>query len=193
MESMSRSRRAQVFAVELLIALAVLFILLVLFTPRFQDTLMPGDSRTLEGRAYRAADLLTLSPGLPEEWNSTNVTRPGLVWRPFSFNDTKVAWLSALDNETLRQQLGIAPYSYSLTLTTAGLLLRVDNVNLQSLTSLGLCTQIPLLNIITCGNVTKGVALRPLSSADRVIVINRYGTLAGNTSAGVNMSLVVWR
>jgi hypothetical protein len=66
----------------------------------------------MESAAMSASDSLVRQPGIPEGWNSANVTALGLASRENVLNETKLSEFLGMDHSEIKRLLGIANYEF---------------------------------------------------------------------------------
>jgi hypothetical protein len=119
----------------------------------------------MESAAMSVSDTLVRQPGIPEGWNSTNVTTIGLASQENVLNESKLSEFMAMDYGSIKSLLGIANYEFYFEV-------RYPNGTLASLPG--------------GGQITKGTYP---SDAGMIIPVDRHALYMESPAS---MTLILW-
>jgi len=108
--------RAQVWSLDLAASIVIFVTALALAMFSLDYTMNQSQaqlqSAMMEDAAMAASDSLVRQAGVPQDWTAATVTTLGLASRDNILNETKIEEFLALDNDTIKDLLGIANYEY---------------------------------------------------------------------------------
>jgi len=162
-------RKAQVWTLDFAASVVIFLTALILVMFALNYTLYQSRQQVvlsvMENAAMSASDSLVRQPGIPAEWNRTNVSVIGLASQENVLNETKLTEFMALDDSAIRGLLGIANYVFYFEV-------RYPNGTLASLPG--------------GGEITKGAYP---SGATTVIPVERHALYMEKP---VRMVLILW-
>jgi hypothetical protein len=97
---LTTSKTAQVFTLDLILGLIIMTVAVLALTIYTTTAGAP-----LRADAERVSTLMT--PGVPEDWNTTNVIIPGFLTAE-RFNESKIQWFANMTPAEQRRLLGIS-------------------------------------------------------------------------------------
>jgi hypothetical protein len=100
------------FAASVVIFLTALILVMFALSYTLSQSRQQTDMSVMESAAMSASDSLVRQPGIPEGWNSTNVTTIGLASQENVLNETKLAEFAGMNYNTIKGLLGIANYEF---------------------------------------------------------------------------------
>jgi hypothetical protein len=100
------------FAASVVIFLTALILVMFALNYTLYQSRQQAVLNVMENAAMAASDSLVRQPGIPAEWNSTDVITIGLASQENVLNETKLAEFMAMDDSAIRGLLGIANYVY---------------------------------------------------------------------------------
>ena len=153
------------FAASVVIFLTAIIVAMFALNFTMAQNAQQTEFSIMENAAMAASDSLVRLPGIPEDWNRTTVTTIGLASQENMLNETKLAELMAMDNDTVERLLGLGNYR---------LYLEVRHVN-------GTLATLP-----AGGQISKG---EYPSDAAFIIPVQRYVLYMGKPS---RMMLILW-
>ena len=162
--------RAQAWSMDFAASVVIFITALAIAIFALNYTLNQNQSQIemnmMENAAMSASDALVRQPGIPEDWDSSDVITLGLASQENILNESKLQNLLSLDNNTIKSLLGISNYNFYLEV-------RYANGSLASLP--------------TGEGIVKG---DPPSDASMVIPVERHVIYMGEIA---RMRLVLWK
>ena len=107
------------FVISLIIFIGVVVIICGVWSNILIKTQTFEKINDMQEKALLASSFLVEDKGYPIGWNSSNVTVLGLAAEQNIIDETKLAELLKLDNETLRERLGVPEYKVYIKMTNA--------------------------------------------------------------------------
>jgi len=100
------------FAASVVIFLTALILVMFALNYTLFQSRQQASLNVMENAAMAASDSLVRQPGIPVEWNRTDVTTIGLASQENLLNETKLAEFMAMDDSSIRSLLGISNYVF---------------------------------------------------------------------------------
>ena len=100
------------FAASVVIFMTALILVMFALSYTLSQSTQQAEMNLMENAAMAASDSLVRQPGIPQAWNSTNVTTIGLASQENVLNETKLAEFVAMDYNEIKRLLGIANYEF---------------------------------------------------------------------------------
>lgn len=117
------TKKGQIFSTDFLVAIVIfMFVIVALQThqARIKDKIQHEEKLLFYEELVSITDNLLLSPGYPEDWNSSNVEVLGLAKTPSILDVKKVEEFFKLNQSSMAKLLGLQPNNFYLTLTKNG-------------------------------------------------------------------------
>ena len=112
--------RGQVWSADLVLSSVIFFVAMVMliFTWNYTSEQINTQASVaeVEGVALFISDSLIRTPGLPDDWNTTNVQVIGLASKENIINKTKINRFISLDYETSKNLLGTGGHEFYFSL-----------------------------------------------------------------------------
>lgn len=100
------------FAASVVIFLTALILVMFALNYTLSQSRQQAEMSVMESAAMSASDSLVRQPGIPQGWNSTNVTTIGLASQENVLNETKLSEFVGMDYNEIKRLLGIANYEF---------------------------------------------------------------------------------
>jgi hypothetical protein len=111
--------RGQIISSDFMISIAIFLLVLSMVIPVYMQ--MSNDMRersefeSMQTTLIYSSGALMKTQGLPNDWNSTNVSMIGIADQDGKINQTKIRNLMQTDTETVKTLLGISGYDFNIT------------------------------------------------------------------------------
>jgi len=109
-------RKAQIWSMDFMSSLIIFFMALIaiMFAWNYiaYQSVASHELKQLQMKVFTISDSLMRSPGLPGNWDQTNVRVIGLADEEGVINPTKAQFLVAMDYNVTKALLGIGLYDY---------------------------------------------------------------------------------
>ena len=113
--------KGQIWSADLTLSAFVFITIAVAFLSAFGYMLISAQDNTelrdMERISLSVSDALIRIPGIPEDWNRSNVQFPGLADRENIINETKLERFSSMDYSTLKVLMGLDKYEFHFRLS----------------------------------------------------------------------------
>jgi hypothetical protein len=106
--------KAQVWSLDFAASVVIFLTALILALFALNYTISQNSRQTefnmMENAAMSVSDSLIRQPGIPQDWDSGTVTTLGLASQENILNETKLGELLSMENNTIKNLLGIGNY-----------------------------------------------------------------------------------
>ncbi|MCX6814919.1 MAG: hypothetical protein NTY20_04710 [Candidatus Aenigmarchaeota archaeon] len=109
-------RKSQAWSMDFAASVVIFVTALILIIFALNYTIYQNQQQInfnmMENTAMTVSDSLVRQPGIPRDWNSTNVTTIGLASQENVLNETKLSEFLNMNDNTIKSLLGIANYEF---------------------------------------------------------------------------------
>ena len=126
--------KAQIWSIDMIVSVAIVMIafmvLLNAWSEANNEVIQNQKLESLLQRVILISNILTRTPGLPSDWNATNVKSIGLSSREGVLSESKVLELKSLNYDTSKFLMGIKTEEFYITITDInGTILTIQGMN----------------------------------------------------------------